>query len=223
MSRILIIEDDRDIQELIKLSLSNQGIKSIDCASEIDKAKEMIEQTHYQVILLDLNLNSEDGYQLIKYVNLNETAIIVVTAKNTSIDVYRGFENGAVDYIKKPFDPMELYYRVALHLNNDKTSYCYKNLKIDFNSTEVKVKDKTINLTSREYDLLLFLINNKNQVLSKDQIYEKVWGFHTSVDDNTLMVHIRTLRKKIESDANHPQLIKTVRGKGYMYKEVKDE
>lgn len=91
---------------------------------------------------------------------------------------------------------MELYYRVALHLNNDKTSYCYKNLKIDFNSTEVKVKDKTINLTSREYDLLLFLVNNRNQVLSKDQIYEKVWGFHTSVDDNTLMVHIRTLRKK---------------------------
>ena len=81
MSRILIIEDDRDIQELIKLSLSNQGITNIDCASEISKAKEMIEQTHYQVILLDLNLNSEDGYQLIKYVNLNETAIIVVTAK----------------------------------------------------------------------------------------------------------------------------------------------
>ncbi|WP_180533308.1 winged helix-turn-helix domain-containing protein, partial [Staphylococcus haemolyticus] len=131
---------------------------------------------------------------------------------------------GAVDYIKKPFDPMELYYRVSLHLNDtDQSTYHYKDLAINFNSMEVFVNDKPINLTNREYNLLTYLINNKNQVLTKDQLYAKVWGYDTGVDDNTVMVHIRTLRKKIEATPNAPKMIKTVRSKGYMFKEDRDD
>ena len=132
----------------------------------------------------------------------------------------KAFEQGAVDYIKKPFDPMELYYRVSLHLNDKGQSmYRYNDLTINFNSMEVCVNEKPINLTNREYNLLTYLVKNKNQVLTKDQLYAKVWGYDTGVDDNTLMVHIRTLRKKIEAAPNSPKMIKTVRSKGYMFKE----
>ncbi|GGG92515.1 response regulator transcription factor [Staphylococcus pragensis] len=217
---VLIIEDDKDINELMKLSLTTKGIDTVQSVFNIDEAKNELLNKHYHVILLDLNLKSEDGYQLLKYIDLSKTAVIVVTAKTTHIDVYKGFENGAVDYIKKPFDPMELYYRVALHLNKKSSPiYTYQNLKINFDSMEVYVNNEIVNLTNREYQLLTYLINNKNQVLTKDQLYTKVWGYDTGVDDNTLMVHIRTLRKKIEACPNEPKMIKTVRGKGYMFKE----
>nr|WP_272107581.1 response regulator transcription factor [Staphylococcus sp. NRL 22/194] len=217
---VLIIEDDKDISELMKLSLTTKGIDTVQSVFNIEEAKNELLNHHYQVILLDLNLKSEDGYQLLKYIDLSKTAVIVVTAKTTHIDVYKGFENGAVDYIKKPFDPMELYYRVSLHLNKKSNPiYTYQNLKINFNSMEVYVNNALVNLTNREYQLLTYLINNKNRVLTKDQLYTKVWGYDTGVDDNTLMVHIRTLRKKIETNPNEPKMIKTVRGKGYMFKE----
>lgn len=221
---VLIIEDDKDINALMTLSLSTKGIQRIKSVDNIEDAKYELLNFSFQVILLDLNLRSEDGYQLLKYIDLKDTAVIVVTAKTTNIDVYKGFEHGAVDYIKKPFDPMELYYRVSLHLNDtDQSTYHYKDLAINFNSMEVFVNDKPINLTNREYNLLTYLIKNKNQVLTKDQLYAKVWGYDTGVDDNTLMVHIRTLRKKIEATPNAPKMIKTVRSKGYMFKEDRDD
>ncbi|UDI77529.1 response regulator transcription factor [Staphylococcus taiwanensis] len=221
---VLIVEDDKDINELMKLSLTTKGIAHVKSVDNIHDAKHELLQSNYQVILLDLNLKSEDGYQLIKYIDLNETSVIVVTAKTTNIDVYKGFENGAVDYIKKPFDPMELYYRVSLHLNKQSSDiYTYNHLKVNFNSMEVYSHDTLVNLTNREFNLLSYLIKNKNQVLTKDQLYSKVWGYDTGVDDNTLMVHIRTLRKKIEENPNNPEYIRTVRSRGYMFKEDNDE
>ncbi|MDT3995244.1 response regulator transcription factor, partial [Mammaliicoccus fleurettii] len=172
---------------------------------------------YFDIVLLDLNLNSENGYELVKYIKNKDTKLIVVTAKDTDLDVYKGFENGAVDYIKKPFDPIELAYRVGVHIKNNNI-HSNKNLKVNLDTTDVIINNDKVNLTSREYDLLTYFIKNKNQVLTKSQIYERVWGYSISVDDNTLMVHIRTLRKKIEDDANNPQLIQTVRGKGYIYR-----
>ena len=217
---VLIVEDDKDINELMKLSLTTKGIKQIKVAYDIDHAKTLLHDFNFQVVLLDLNLHAEDGYQLLKYIYLSVTNVIVVTAKDTNLDVYKGFEKGAVDYIKKPFDPMELYYRVSLHLHSDAcTTYHYDYLDIDFNSMDVQVNGHSVPLTAREYDLLIYFIRHKNQVLTKQQLYEHVWGYDTGVDDNTLMVHIRTLRKKIERQPNQPTFIQTVRGKGYIYKE----
>ena len=217
--QILIIEDDKDIQELIKLSLTTKGLSSIDTADDINEGQRLINQNHYHVILLDLNLKSEDGYELMKFVDLSQTSVIVVTAKEENLELYRGFEKGVVDYIKKPFDPMELYYRVSIHLKDDSNDfYQLGNLKVNFKSGDVFVNHKPVSLTARELDLLYFFINNKNQILSKEQIYSKVWGYETFVDDNTLMVHIRTLRRKIEENPNQPKLIKTMRGKGYIFK-----
>ncbi|MGC9651386.1 winged helix-turn-helix domain-containing protein [Staphylococcus warneri] len=114
---------------------------------------------------------------------------------------------------------MELYYRVSLHLKDDSNDfYQLGNLKVNFKSGDVFVNHKPVSLTARELDLLYFFISNNNQILSKEQIYSKVWGYETFVDDNTLMVHIRTLRRKIEENPNQPKFIKTMRGKGYIFK-----
>ncbi len=155
-----------------------------------------------------------------KYIDLSSTSVIVVTAKEENIELYRGFEKGVVDYIKKPFDPMELYYRVSLHLKETPNDlYKQGHLSVNFKSGSVQINGQPVTLTARELDLLFYFINNKNQILSKDQIYAKVWGYETSVDDDKLMVHIRTLRRKIEKDPNHPEFINTLRGKGYIFKD----
>lgn len=216
-AKILIVEDDLDIQTLIKISLSNKQLGDIYLASDKPEAEAKLKDHHFDVVLLDLNLKSENGYELVKYIKYEDTKLIIVTAKDSDLDVYKGFENGAVDYVKKPFDPIELAYRVSVHIKNINTHH-NKNLQVNLDTTDVITNNKKANLTSREYDLLAYFIKNKNQVLTKSQIYERVWGYSVSVDDNTLMVHIRTLRKKIEDDPNNPQLIQTVRGKGYIYR-----
>lgn len=216
-AKILIVENDLDIQTLIKISLSNKQLGDIYLASDKPEAEAKLKAHRFDVVLLDLNLKSENGYELVKYIKHEDTKLIIVTAKDSDLDVYKGFENGAVDYVKKPFDPIELAYRVSVHIKNINTHH-NKNLQVNLDTTDVITNNKKANLTSREYDLLAYFIKNKNQVLTKSQIYERVWGYSVSVDDNTLMVHIRTLRKKIEDDPNNPQLIQTVRGKGYIYR-----
>ncbi|MBM6629517.1 response regulator transcription factor [Mammaliicoccus vitulinus] len=216
-AKILIVEDDFDIQTLIKISLSNKQLGKIYLANDKLEAEQLLKNNHFDVVLLDLNLKSENGYELVKYFKNKDTKLIVVTAKDTDLDVYKGFENGAVDYVKKPFDPIELAYRVGVHIQSSHT-HNNKNLKVNLDTTDVVIDNEKVNLTSREYDLLMYFIKNTNKVVTKSQIYEHVWGYSISVDDNTLMVHIRTLRKKIEDDANNPQLIQTVRGKGYIYR-----
>lgn len=215
--KILVVEDDKDIQELIVLSLSTQNIGCIHTADNIDEAKELLLSHDFQVVLLDLNLKSENGYQLLKYINSAFTKVLIVTAKDSEIDVYKGFEQGAIDYIKKPFDPIELAYRVKVHIKPSKILK-FGHLTIDRAAADVYKNEQRINLTAREYDLLLCFTSNNNQVLSKEQLYANVWGYDTAADDNTLMVHIRTLRKKIELNPDKPELIKTVRGQGYIFR-----
>ena len=217
--KILVVEDDKDIQELIVLSLSTQNIGCIHTADNIDEAKELLLSHDFQVVLLDLNLKSENGYQLLKYINSSFTKVLIVTAKDSEIDVYKGFEQGAIDYIKKPFDPIELAYRVKVHIKPSRILK-FGHLTIDRAAADVYKNEQLINLTAREYDLLLCFSSNNNQILSKEQLYVTVWGYDTAADDNTLMVHIRTLRKKIELDPDKPELIKTVRGHGYIFKGI---
>lgn len=215
--KILVIEDDKDIQQLIVLSLTTQNIGNVYTADDINSAKSLLLKHDFQVVLLDLNLKFENGYQLIQYINLLLTKVLVVTAKNTEMDVYKGFEQGAIDYIKKPFDPIELAYRVKVHIKPDKLIEL-GHLSINRATTEVYKSKKLVNLTAREYNLLLCFASHNNQLLTKDELYASVWGYDVFVDDNTLMVHIRTLRKKIEKDPNTPELIRTIRGKGYIFK-----
>ncbi|EKU50028.1 response regulator transcription factor [Staphylococcus massiliensis] len=218
-SKVLIIEDDLDIQELIKIALTSKEIGEVHTADDISSGKEMLETYYYDVILLDINLKSESGYELIKYIKSTETKIIVVSAKDTELDVYKGFEHGAIDYVKKPFDPLELSYRVKAHIKK-KTLHRNQHLTVNLDTTEVYNNEEKVYLTYREYELLHYFIVNQNQILSKEQLYEHVWGYHTALDDNTLMVHIRTLRKKVEQNPRTPELIQTVRGKGYIYRSL---
>lgn len=220
--RILVIEDDKDIQELIKLSLSTQNIGNIYMADNIDDAKNLLLKNDFQVVLLDLNLKSENGYQLLKYMNLAITKVLIVTAKDTESDVYKGFEQGAIDYIKKPFDPIELAYRVKAHIDPVPVLK-FGTLSINRFTAEVYKNGNPVRLTAREYDLLLCFASHNNQILTKDQLYTAVWGYDVFVDDNTLMVHIRMLRKKVEADPNNPSLIRTIRGKGYIFRGGENE
>ncbi|MCK1976248.1 response regulator transcription factor [Jeotgalicoccus huakuii] len=216
-NKVLIVEDDNDILQLISLSLSSQNINNVYTATHLEEAKDLILKHNFQVLLLDLNLKSENGYQLMKFINLNMTKVIIVTAKDSEIDVYKGFQQGAIDYVKKPFDPIELAYRVKVHLK-PVHHMKYKDLTVDTSTAEVFKADIKIHLTTREFDLLTCFMTNNNQILTKEQLYLNVWGYDKGVDDNTLMVHIRTLRKKIEDNPEQPELIQTVRGKGYIFR-----
>lgn len=221
-AKILIVEDDIDIQSLIRITLSNKQLGDLYTANDINEATNLLKSHVFDVMLLDLNLKSENGYELLKYIKNQNTKLLIVTSKDSEIDTYRGFELGAVDYIKKPFDPIELAYRVGVHI--DKSNVHTNNrLEVNLDTADVSFKNKIINLTTREYDLLIYFIKNQNRILTKDQIYDNVWGYSISVDDNTLMVHIRTLRKKIEENPNKPELIQTVRGKGYIYRSNNNE
>lgn len=221
-SKVMIIEDDKDIQELIRLSLVAGDISNITTVDDMDEATLVLENQQFEVVLLDLNLNSESGFELIKYMNLAVTKLIIVTARDSELDLYRGFEEGAVDYIRKPFDPMELAYRVKAHIRKVEI-YEDRHLKLNFETAEVWSHGELLKLTNREYDLLKYFIDNSNRILSKEILYHQVWGYLYGLDDNTLMVHVRNLRKKIEVDPHSPKLIETVRGKGYIYRSKENE
>ncbi|WP_193018711.1 response regulator transcription factor [Staphylococcus equorum] len=218
-NKILIIEDDKDIQKLIRLSLEQKKINNIFTADDIHSAELLLKNHKFSIILLDLNLNNENGYKLLKFLDLEYTKLLIVSAMDSGIDVYEGFKNGAVDYIKKPFDPIELSYRVSAHISENNIHY-NKHLKVNFKTEDVYVNDVLVKLTTKEFEMLIYFIKNQNQVLSKEQIYRKVWDYSFSIDYNSLMVHIRTLRKKIEINNNKPDIIETIRGRGYIYRVI---
>lgn len=225
---ILIIEDDISIAEIerdyleikgFNVEIENDGIKGMNKAME----------RKYSLILLDVMLPNMDGFNICRKLREElDIPIIMVTAKKEDIDKIRGLGLGADDYVVKPFSPSELVARVEANIaayrrikgsdTDVKSEITIGTLRINQKSHRVFVKNKEIFLKNREYELLLFLVTNADIVFSKEDLYEKIWGYDALGDITTVAVHINRLREKIEEDSANPRYIETVWGAGYRFK-----
>ncbi|MCF7924906.1 MAG: response regulator transcription factor [Candidatus Izimaplasma sp.] len=218
MAKILIIEDEQAIQRMIEYDLTQMNY-DVESALDGFEGYKKASTKHYDIILLDLMLPNMDGMEICKKLRDegNEVYIIMLTALDDEYNVIKGFDVGADDYIKKPFSPRELLARIKAGLRrqglmkNDDTLY-YNDLTIIQSSYEVFRNEEKIEVTLKEFELLLYLLKNKGKALSRDQLLTNLWGFSYDGDSRVVDVHIFKLREKIDPEANH---IKTVRGIGY--------
>lgn len=213
MLRILIVEDERAISNLMYVNLKAQGYDCT-CAFDGKQAADLIEGNSYDLVLLDIMLPEIDGYELLEYIRPLGTPVIFITAKGTLGDRIKGLRLGADDYIVKPFQIGELLARVEALLRRAKKNaieYSLFDVEINVNSRTVKKGGKIIDLTVKEFDLLIELIRNKNVALYRDRLYESVWNEPFTGETRTLDSHIQRLRKKLDWDEH----IKTVFRIGY--------
>lgn len=213
MQKILIVEDESAIANLIKINLEAEGYQCI-CACDGKAGADHIEKEAYDLILLDIMLPEIDGYELLEYVKPMGTPVIFLTAKGNVNDRIKGLKLGADDYIVKPFQVGELTARVEAVLRrygkaNQKLAFA--NVEVDVISRTVTKAGKPVELTVKEFDLLVELMQNKNVALYRERIYEKVWGEVFMGDTRTLDSHIQRLRKKL----NWEKYIRTVFRVGY--------
>ena len=224
MSKILIIEDDREIAEIERDYLELDGFAS-DIASDGVSGLEKALKGDYDLILLDLMLPGMDGFSMCKRLREKlDIPILMVTARTQDIDKIRGLGFGADDYIEKPFSPGVLVARVKAHLAQytrlkphqaESSVISVGPISIDTDARTVTARGAAVSLTNKEYELLLFLARHPNQIFSREDLYEMIWGLESMGDNITVAVHVNRLREKLEEDPAKPQLIQTVWGVGY--------
>ncbi|SHJ79944.1 DNA-binding response regulator, OmpR family, contains REC and winged-helix (wHTH) domain [Geosporobacter subterraneus DSM 17957] len=228
MKKILIIEDDISIAELQKDYLEINQFK-VDIETTGDDGLRKALEDHYDLVILDLMLPGKDGFEICKQIRLKkDIPILMVSAKKEDIDKIRGLGLGADDYVTKPFSPSELVARVKAHISrferltsgddSKKEQIVIGSLHIDKASRRVFIDQEEKLLTTKEFDLLCLLAQNPERVFSKDEIFEKIWGWDSTGDIATVVVHIRKIREKIERDPSNPRYIETLWGSGYRFK-----
>ena len=199
MTNILIIEDDREINRLIESTLISEGY-SCDCAFDGKEGADRIEEKNYDLVILDLMLPRISGYELLDYIVSMGTPVIIISAMGQVKDRIRGLKKGADDYLSKPYQIGELVARVETVLRRTsqvKDKVTIGDVTVDPVSRQVFKKGKAVDLTIKEFDLLLELIHNKNVALSRARLYEKVWEEEYTGETRTLDSHIQRLRKKL--------------------------
>ncbi|AVK62404.1 DNA-binding response regulator [Lactobacillus sp. CBA3605] len=225
MSRILIIEDEKNLSRFVELELKHEGY-DIQVEYNGRKGLDAALAEDFDAILLDLMLPELNGLEVCRRVReVKNTPIIMMTARDSVIDRVSGLDHGADDYIVKPFAIEELLARLRALLrridleseqqSTKQTTVTYKDLTIEKENLVVKRGDEVINLTKREYELLLTLMENINVVLARDVLLNKVWGYESEVETNVVDVYIRYLRNKIDRPGEK-SYIQTVRGTGYV-------
>ncbi|MFP4697541.1 MAG: winged helix-turn-helix domain-containing protein [Eubacteriales bacterium] len=229
---ILTVDDEEHILELLKYNLDSNGFNILQ-AETGEKALEVLEKNNVDLVLLDLMLPGIDGIQVLKKIRNDKkhkkVPIILLTAKSDEIDKVLGLEMGADDYIGKPFGVHEVVARIKAVLRrteehkNKEEKICdlvvIEDIIINHSTHTVQIKDKSIELPLKEFELLFLLAKNRGRVFSRDYLLEKIWGYDYYGETRTVDVHIRNLRKKIEEDDKKPKFIKTVRGVGYKFAE----
>jgi DNA-binding response OmpR family regulator len=213
MTNILIVEDERAISDLIRLNLSRAGYS---CTTAYDgmEAADILEDKDFDLILLDIMLPKVNGYELMEYIRPLNIPVIFITAKASLDDRIKGLTSGAEDYIVKPFEIVELLARVRIVLRRyDKAekNLHFLDISVDLDNMLVKKNDIEIDLTPKEFDLLVLFVRNKNITLFREKIYEEIWGDDYDSDTRTLDLHIQRLRKKVGLEKH----LKTVYRVGY--------
>ncbi|MHC1722114.1 MAG: response regulator transcription factor [Aminipila sp.] len=199
MIKILIVEDEKAISDLIKMNLIDEGYDCT-CAYDGQEAADIIETNQFNLVLLDVMLPKIDGYELIEYINTYEFPVIFLTAKSRVLDKVKGLKAGAQDYITKPFEIIELLARIETVLRRyDKAIEAIDilDIHIDTAARTVSKSGDSIYLTAKEFDLLVLFARNKKRVLSRNQIYMHVWGDDYMGDSRTVDLHVQRMRKKL--------------------------
>lgn len=225
VASILIVEDEQKLSRVIQLELEYENYDTEVAANGTD-ALRLIQEKSWDLVLLDIMLPGLSGLEVLRRVRKTDeaTPVILLTARDQVHDKVSGLDLGANDYVSKPFQIEELLARIRVHLRQGKIKQPARDvlevddLYVDLNSRDVKREDVLITLTPREYDLLVYLLENKNIVLTREQLIEQVWGFDYFGDTNVVDVYIRYLRQKIDKDFEVPY-IQTVRGVGYTIKD----
>lgn len=232
--KILLVDDEKDIVDLIEEVLIQEGFQSIRKAYTGTEALELCHGFQPDVIVLDIMLPDIDGLEVCKKIrDFSYCSILFLSSKNDDVDKILGLSCGGDDYVTKPFSPKEVVFRIKAQLRRQQyQAVPYKNkeasvlsagsLSINKESCRAYKDGKEISLTGREFLLLSYLMENADKIISKERLYEQVWGEYSSICDNTIMVHIRHLREKIEDTPSSPQQLITVKGLGYKLKKRAD-
>lgn len=235
---ILIIEDDVSILEVTRDFLEDNGF-TVKICSTGSSALNSIKESNYKLIILDINLPDLIGFDICRIIRkTSKVPIIILSARISNTDKIIGLDLGADDYVCKPFSLHELLSRVKAqirrkydydfhsgeidsdnHLSTKKTDdhFIFGDNEINFTSRKVYISHEEKDFTAKEFDLLAYLINNRNKSVSKEVIFNEIWGFDSIGEINTLSVHIRRLREKIEKDPSNPQFIKTIWSFGFRF------
>lgn len=217
MIEILIVEDEKPISDLIQMSLTQTGYKC-ECVFNGKAAADLIEKKRFDLILLDIMLPEINGFELMDFIKSYNIPVIFLTAKNSVNDKVKGLRLGAEDYITKPFEIAELIARIEVVLRryNKMDNYIdIDDIHIDLLSHKVTKAGKTVDLTVKEFDILLLFIKNKNIALYRETIYERVWKEEYTADTRTVDLHVQRLRKKLSFENR----IKSIYKIGYLFED----
>ena len=230
MKKILIIEDDQSISELQRDYLEISGFSVKICSDGLTGLNSILNEEH-DLIILDIMLPGLDGFEILRKIrDIRDVPVLLVSAKKEEIDKIRGLGLGADDYITKPFSPGELVARVNAHISkyerlkskyqieDKKANIVIRGLEVQRDSRRVFVGGREVSLAQKEFDVLLFFVQNPNRVFGREELFERLWGLDSLGDAATVTVHIARIREKIEADPANPQYIETVWGAGYRFR-----
>jgi DNA-binding response OmpR family regulator len=223
MTKVLVVDDEPTIREIVVGYLEREGFKTLE-AADGNRARELIERDPPDLVVLDLMLPGTDGLELCRWIrSRSRVPVIMLTARGEESDRIVGLELGADDYVTKPFSPRELAARVRTVLRRAEPGdvaeerLSYDGLVIDSSTRDVIRGNEPLRLTAREFDLLWFLASHPRRVFSREQLMRRVWGYSAALDTGTVTVHVRRLREKIEDDPSRPRHLETVWGVGYRF------
>ena len=214
--KILIVDDEKLIRDVIKEYCYNEKYDVLEACNG-EEALKLINKEKFDLLILDIMMPKLDGFSLCKQIKDKDIPIIILSARTDEFDKLMGFELGIQDYITKPFSPKELMARIKVILKrNNKSSdkFVYKNLIVDFKAHTIMINNKSIKFTPKEYELLVYFINNANIALTREVLLDKIWGYSFFGDDRTIDTHVKMLRNTL---GEYRDLITTVRGVGYKF------
>ena len=224
--KILIVDDEVELLNLLKMVLTKEGFKNIYTAQNGNDAIDLFKNINPDLAILDVMLPDMEGYDICKIIRkTSNIPVLFLSAKGEELDRIMGLAIGADDYITKPFSPKEVVLRVKIQLkkymmiNNNKLN---NKFEVDEEKSEVRKNGHIIELKPKEYKMFLYMLKHKNKIISKERFCDEVWGENFFGFDNTIMVHIRKLREKIEENPSKPKYILTVKGLGYKL-QIEDE
>ena len=215
--KILIVDDEKNIREVIKEYVTLEGYDVMEADSGL-KALELLNNNKFDLMILDIMMPIMDGFTLLNSIpKEKKIPTIILSARDDEVDKLEGFDRGIDDYLCKPFSPRELMARVKAILKRTKgdvDSYSYDKLVVNFLEHTIRIDDKEINVTPKEFEILKYFINNKRIAISREQLLNKIWGYDFYGDDRTVDTHIKMLRNNL---GRYRDLIITVRGIGYKF------